>query len=161
MCNLNIYYSSIPEMSKYVAEHGQLTDGVIDEILEAKGLDMEMFHMRSDFDIAIEDQALNRQRVLWLNNEGFLREMKEKKERKKAEEAAAARAKEEARLEKEAARKAKEAKRAAKAELALKKRAELEQKRQLKAKARRMDVAMPEERASQACEFHVFAKCRN
>lgn len=148
MCNFNIYCSSIPEMSKFVEEHGRLTDGVIDQILEAKGLDMEMFHMRSDYDVAIEEQALNRQRVLWLNNEGFLRDMKEKKERKEAEAAEAARAKEEARIQKETARKEKEAKRAAKAESAARKRLEREPKRQLKAKARQMEVGAPEERAA-------------
>lgn len=124
-------------MSKYVSEHGCINDGVIDEILEDKGLNMEMFHMRSDDETAIEDQALNRQRVLWLNNEGFLKDLKEKKERKEAEAAEAVRAKEEARQQKEAARKEKEDKKAAKAAAVAKKQLELEEKRRLKEQSSR------------------------
>ena len=105
---------AIPEMCEYMAEHGRLTDDEIDRILEKNGLDMEQFHVRAEDETAIEDQVLNRQRVLWLSNEGFLKEQKEKKLKKAAEEAAAAQAKEAARKEKEDKKKQKEEEKARK-----------------------------------------------
>lgn len=78
----------MPHFIEIMKTRGRVTDDEIETELTARGLDMEQFKMRKDDELPLEEQALNRQRVLWLNNEGFLQAEREKKERARQEELA-------------------------------------------------------------------------
>lgn len=128
---------------------GNLPDGVIDTILIANGIDVEPFHFRSPDESSIENQAVNRQRVVWLNNEGYLDQLRQKKERAVAAAAEKERQKLEAQQQKEAIRLAKEEEKRTKAAAQERKTREIEERRLKQAEDRRLQ-AEAREKAAQA-----------
>ena len=80
--------SSIPHFAEYVGLHGRLPDSIMWDYLTSKGkmiflrgdddydnatgLDVERFKIRPSSSKPLEDMPLNFQRVLWLNNDGFM-----------------------------------------------------------------------------------------
>ena len=123
-------------MATYMKEHGNLPDRVADEIFTNHGLEVAAFHIRSPDDTVIENQAVNRQRVLWLNNEGYLRDMQRKKLLMAESAAAAARRKQEEQDRKETERLAKEEQKRQKAAQAEQKKLEKEEAERKIAEAR-------------------------
>ena len=86
-----------------------MPDTEIERVLTSKGIDMTKYKLRSDSELPMEQQAINRQRVLWLNNEGFLRSerlKKEEEERKAREEQERVEAARQAKIAREKAKEA-------------------------------------------------------
>lgn len=69
-------------------QHGQVPDPVIEQILTKNWLDMTDFTLRSETEMPLEDQVVNRQRVSWLSNEGFKKKRADEAELKRQQAAA-------------------------------------------------------------------------
>ena len=76
--------SSIPHFAEYVGLHGRLPDSIMWDYLTSKGKYLQIGFLRGDLDNRLgrrkipssskplEEMPLNFQRVLWLNNDGFM-----------------------------------------------------------------------------------------
>ena len=59
----------MPYFTEFCRNEGSLPDDEIDNVLSRGGLEIGKYKKRGSKEKPIEQQAINRQRVLWLNNE--------------------------------------------------------------------------------------------
>ena len=83
-----IVIDSLPELTQFAAIHGRVPDSEMKKVLAKNGLDCSLFQWRDEDSVPLESLAVNRQRVIWFCNEGFLASEKIKATQKELEEKA-------------------------------------------------------------------------